>query len=116
MLQAGRSLPCTVAKTWIFWELIMCARFARDCASVTLWCAEKPTWMAGEGRANLWRQWVYPASIRSVVCGEMRNSLRDWRWHQRNSPHAHIGRELFAQETCFEKQELRRSFQPQKEG
>ena len=53
VLQAGRSFAYTVAK-----NLDMLARqnegehvrrVRKDCASVILWCAEKATWMAGEG-------------------------------------------------------------------
>ena len=53
VLQAGRAFAYTVAK-----NLDMLAkqnngehvrRVRKDCASVILWCAEKATWMAGEG-------------------------------------------------------------------
>ena len=53
VLQAGRSFAYTVAK-----NLDMLAKqnngehvrqVRKDCASVILWCAEKATWMAGEG-------------------------------------------------------------------
>ena len=53
VLQAGRSFAYTVAK-----NLDLLAKqnngehvrqIRKDCASVILWCAEKATWMAGEG-------------------------------------------------------------------
>ncbi|MEO8057456.1 MAG: acyl-CoA dehydrogenase family protein, partial [Burkholderiales bacterium] len=53
VLQAGRSFAYTVAK-----NLDLLAKqnegehvrqVRKDCASVILWCAEKATWMAGEG-------------------------------------------------------------------
>jgi isovaleryl-CoA dehydrogenase len=53
VLQAGRSFAYTVAKNL---DLIAqqnngehVRHVRKDCASVILWCAEKATWMAGEG-------------------------------------------------------------------
>jgi isovaleryl-CoA dehydrogenase len=53
VLQAGRSFAYTVAKNL---DLLAAQnggehvrRVRKDCASVILWCAEKATWMAGEG-------------------------------------------------------------------
>jgi len=91
VLQAGRSFAYTVAKNL---DLL---GVRKDCASVILWCAEKATWMAGEGvqiyggngyineypLGRLWRD----AKLYEIGAGtsEIRRML--------------IGRELFA-ETC----------------
>ena len=52
-LQAGRSFAYTVAKNLDLLAAQKGAAHARqvrkDCASVILWCAERATWMAGEG-------------------------------------------------------------------
>ena len=99
VLQAGRAFAYTVAK-----NLDMLAKqndgehvrqVRKDCASVILWCAEKATWMAGEGvqifggngyineypLGRLWRD----AKLYEIGAGtsEIRRML--------------IGRELFAE-------------------
>ena len=99
VLQAGRSFAYTVAK-----NLDLLAKqnqgehvrqVRKDCASVILWCAEKATWMAGEGvqifggngyindypLGRLWRD----AKLYEIGAGtsEIRRML--------------IGRELFAE-------------------
>ena len=100
VLQAGRSFAYTVAKNL---DAIAAAsssgehvrRVRKDCASVILWCAEKATWMAGEGiqifggngyindypLGRLWRD----AKLYEIGAGtsEIRRML--------------IGRELFAE-------------------
>ena len=48
-LQAGRSFAYTVAKNLDLLGVEHVRRVRKDCASVILWCAEKATWMAGEG-------------------------------------------------------------------
>ena len=49
VLQAGRSFAYTVAKNLDLLGLEHVRQVRKDCASVILWCAEKATWMAGEG-------------------------------------------------------------------
>ena len=49
VLQAGRSFAYTVAKNLDMLGPEHARRVRKDCASVILWCAEKATWMAGEG-------------------------------------------------------------------
>ena len=98
-LQAGRSFAYTVAKNL---DLLAqreggdhARQIRKDCASVILWCAEKATWMAGEGvqifggngyindypLGRLWRD----AKLYEIGAGtsEIRRML--------------IGRELFAE-------------------
>jgi len=48
-LQAGRALCYTVGKNLDALGAEHVRRVRKDCASVILWCAEKATWMAGEG-------------------------------------------------------------------
>ena len=99
VLQAGRSFAYTVAKNLDLLEKSTGGDHARqvrkDCASVILWCAEKATWMAGEGiqifggngyindypLGRLWRD----AKLYEIGAGtsEIRRML--------------IGRELFAE-------------------
>ena len=97
VLQAGRSFAYTVAKNLDMLGLDHVRQVRKDCASVILWCAEKATWMAGEGiqiyggngyindypLGRLWRD----AKLYEIGAGtsEIRRML--------------IGRELFA-ETC----------------
>ena len=97
VLQAGRAFCYTVGKNLGMLGLDHVRQVRKDCASVILWCAEKATWMAGEGiqiyRGNgyindyplgrLWRD----AKLYEIGAGtsEIRRML--------------IGRELFA-ETC----------------
>ena len=97
VLQAGRSFAYTVAKNLDMLGTDHVRQVRKDCASVILWCAEKATWMAGEGgqtyggnayinenpRGRLWRD----AKLYEIGAGtsEIRRML--------------IGRELFA-ETC----------------
>lgn len=99
VLQAGRSFAYTVAKNL---DLLAAQndgahvrQVRKDCASVILWCAEKATWMAGEGiqifggngyindypLGRLWRD----AKLYEIGAGtsEIRRML--------------IGRELFAE-------------------
>lgn len=96
-LQAGRALAYTVAKNLDLLGAEHVRRVRKDCASAILWCAEKATWMAGEGLqihggngyvndyplGRLWRD----AKLYEIGAGtsEIRRML--------------IGRELFAQ-TC----------------
>ncbi|MFT3812673.1 MAG: isovaleryl-CoA dehydrogenase [Acidovorax sp.] len=96
-LQAGRSFAYTVAKNLDLLGQEHVRQVRKDCASVILWCAEKATWMAGEGLqihggngyineyplGRLWRD----AKLYEIGAGtsEIRRML--------------IGRELFA-ETC----------------
>jgi isovaleryl-CoA dehydrogenase len=49
VLQAGRSFAYTVAKNLDKLGVDHVRQVRKDCASVILWCAEKATWMAGEG-------------------------------------------------------------------
>ncbi len=49
VLQAGRSFLYTVGKNLDALEAGHSRQVRKDCASVILWCAEKATWMAGEG-------------------------------------------------------------------
>ncbi|SFD87290.1 isovaleryl-CoA dehydrogenase [Paracidovorax konjaci] len=49
VLQAGRSFAYTVAKNLDMLGTEHVRQVRKDCASVILWCAEKATWMAGEG-------------------------------------------------------------------
>ena len=97
VLQAGRSFAYTVAKNLDLLGTGHVRQVRKDCASVILWCAEKATWMAGEGvqiyggngyineypLGRLWRD----AKLYEIGAGtsEIRRML--------------IGRELFA-ETC----------------
>jgi isovaleryl-CoA dehydrogenase len=97
VLQAGRAFCYTVGKNLDMLGLEHVRQVRKDCASVILWCAEKATWMAGEGvqifggngyindypLGRLWRD----AKLYEIGAGtsEIRRML--------------IGRELFA-ETC----------------
>ena len=97
VLQAARSFAYMVAKNLDMLGLEHVRQVRKDCASVILWCAEKATWMAGEGiqvhggngyinefpLGRLWRD----AKLYEIGAGtsEIRRML--------------IGRELFA-ETC----------------
>ena len=97
VLQAGRAFCYTVGKNLDMLGLEHVRQVRKDCASVILWCAEKATWMAGEGiqifggngyindypLSRLWRD----AKLYEIGAGtsEIRRML--------------IGRELFA-ETC----------------
>ncbi|MFY7904816.1 MAG: isovaleryl-CoA dehydrogenase [Burkholderiaceae bacterium] len=97
VLQAGRSFCYTVGKNLDKLGTEHVRQVRKDCASVILWCAEKATWMAGEGvqifggngyindypLGRLWRD----AKLYEIGAGtsEIRRML--------------IGRELFA-ETC----------------
>jgi len=94
-LQAGRALCYTVGKNLDALGAEHVRRVRKDCASVILWCAEKATWMAGEGiqifggngyindypLGRLWRD----AKLYEIGAGtsEIRRML--------------IGRELFAE-------------------
>jgi isovaleryl-CoA dehydrogenase len=49
VLQAGRALCYTVGKNLDLLGSEHVRQVRKDCASVILWCAEKATWMAGEG-------------------------------------------------------------------
>ncbi len=49
VLQAGRAYCYTVGKNLDALGSEHVRRVRKDCASVILWCAEKATWMAGEG-------------------------------------------------------------------
>jgi isovaleryl-CoA dehydrogenase len=95
VLQAGRSFCYTVGKNLDALGTEHVRRVRKDCASVILWCAEKATWMAGEGvqifggngyindypLGRLWRD----AKLYEIGAGtsEIRRML--------------IGRELFAE-------------------
>ena len=95
VLQAGRSFAYTVAKNLDMLGTDHVRQVRKDCASVILWCAEKATWMAGEGiqvfggngyindypLGRLWRD----AKLYEIGAGtsEVRRML--------------IGRELFAE-------------------
>ena len=97
VLQAGRAFCYTVGKNLDMLGAGHVRQVRKDCASVILWCAEKATWMAGEGiqiyggngyindypLGRLWRD----AKLYEIGAGtsEIRRML--------------IGRELFA-ETC----------------
>ncbi len=97
VLQAARSFCYTVGKNLDQLGAEHVRQVRKDCASVILWCAEKATWMAGEGiqvfggngyineypLGRLWRD----AKLYEIGAGtsEIRRML--------------IGRELFA-ETC----------------
>ena len=95
VLQAGRAFCYTVGKNLDLLGAGHVRRVRKDCASVILWCAEKATWMAGEGiqifggngyineypLGRLWRD----AKLYEIGAGtsEIRRML--------------IGRELFAE-------------------
>ena len=95
LLQAGRAFCYTVGKNLDLLGVGHVRRVRKDCASVILWCAEKATWMAGEGvqifggngyindypLGRLWRD----AKLYEIGAGtsEIRRML--------------IGRELFAE-------------------
>ncbi|MEO5732746.1 MAG: isovaleryl-CoA dehydrogenase [Rubrivivax sp.] len=95
VLQAGRAFCYTVGKNLDLIGTDHVRRVRKDCASVILWCAEKATWMAGEGiqifggngyindypLGRLWRD----AKLYEIGAGtsEIRRML--------------IGRELFAE-------------------
>ncbi|EGJ09259.1 isovaleryl-CoA dehydrogenase [Rubrivivax benzoatilyticus] len=95
VLQAGRSFCYTIGKNLDALGTGHVRRVRKDCASVILWCAEKATWMAGEGiqifggngyindypLGRLWRD----AKLYEIGAGtsEIRRML--------------IGRELFAE-------------------
>ncbi|MGC4078457.1 MAG: isovaleryl-CoA dehydrogenase [Rubrivivax sp.] len=95
VLQAGRSFCYTIGKNLDALGAGHVRRVRKDCASVILWCAEKATWMAGEGiqifggngyindypLGRLWRD----AKLYEIGAGtsEIRRML--------------IGRELFAE-------------------
>jgi len=95
VLQAGRAFAYTVAKNLDLLGVEHVRQVRKDCASVILWCAEKATWMAGEGvqifggngyindypLGRLWRD----AKLYEIGAGtsEIRRML--------------IGRELFAE-------------------
>jgi isovaleryl-CoA dehydrogenase len=97
VLQAGRAFCYTIGKNLDMLGSEHVRQVRKDCASVILWCAEKATWMAGEGiqifggngyineypLGRLWRD----AKLYEIGAGtsEIRRML--------------IGRELFA-ETC----------------
>ena len=49
VLQAGRAFCYTVGKNLDLLGTEHVRQVRKDCASVILWCAEKATWMAGEG-------------------------------------------------------------------
>ncbi|MEO6409705.1 MAG: acyl-CoA dehydrogenase family protein, partial [Burkholderiaceae bacterium] len=49
VLQAGRAFAYTVGKNLDLLGTEHVRQVRKDCASVILWCAEKATWMAGEG-------------------------------------------------------------------
>ena len=49
VLQAGRSFCYTVGKNLDLLGADHVRQVRKDCAAVILWCAEKATWMAGEG-------------------------------------------------------------------
>ncbi len=95
VLQAGRAFCYTVGKNLDMLGAEHVRQVRKDCASVILWCAERATWMAGEGiqifggngyindypLGRLWRD----AKLYEIGAGtsEIRRML--------------IGRELFAQ-------------------
>ncbi len=95
VLQAGRAFCYTVGKNLDKLGSAHVRQVRKDCASVILWCAEKATWMAGEGvqifggngyindypLGRLWRD----AKLYEIGAGtsEIRRML--------------IGRELFAE-------------------
>jgi isovaleryl-CoA dehydrogenase len=95
VLQAGRSFLYTIGKNLDMLGTEHVRQVRKDCASVILWCAEKATWMAGEGiqifggngyineypLGRLWRD----AKLYEIGAGtsEIRRML--------------IGRELFAE-------------------
>ncbi|MFZ2650843.1 MAG: isovaleryl-CoA dehydrogenase [Burkholderiaceae bacterium] len=95
VLQAARAFCYTVGKNLDLLDAQHVRQVRKDCASVILWCAEKATWMAGEGiqvfggngyindypLGRLWRD----AKLYEIGAGtsEIRRML--------------IGRELFAE-------------------
>ena len=95
VLQAGRAFCYTIGKNLDMLGTEHVRQVRKDCASVILWCAEKATWMAGEGiqifggngyindypLGRLWRD----AKLYEIGAGtsEIRRML--------------IGRELFAE-------------------
>ena len=86
VLQAGRSFAYTVAKNLDMLGTDHVRQCAKDCASVILWCAEKATWMAGEGVQIL----VATATSTSTPGSPLARcqAVRDWCRYQRNPPHA----------------------------
>ncbi len=87
VLQAGRAFAYTVAKNLDSLGSEHVRQVRKDCASVILWCAEKATWMAGEGDPDLRRQRLHQRlPARAPVA--RRQAVRDRRRHQRDPAHA----------------------------
>ena len=96
VLQAGRSLP-TLWQNLDMLGLTTCARCAKDCASVILWCAEKPPgWRAKASKSMA--AMATSTSTRWAACGAM-PSLYEIGAGTSEIRRMLIGRELFA-ETC----------------
>ena len=95
VLQAGRAFAYTIGKNLDKLGAEHVRQVRKDCASVILWCAEKATWMAGDGRADLRRQRLHQR-VPAGPAAARRPALRDRRGHQRDPPHADRPR-LFAE-------------------
>ena len=71
VLQAGRAFCYTVGKNLDALGSEHVRQVRKDCASVILWCAEKATWMAGEGiqisGADLVQLGIAPQPTQRVV-------------------------------------------------
>ncbi len=87
VLQAGRAFAYTVAKNLDMLGTDHVRQVRKDCASVILWCAEKATWMAGEGLQIHRRQRLHQRLPAGPPLAR-RQALRNRRRHQRNPPHA----------------------------
>ena len=86
VLQAGRSFAYTVAKNLDMLGTDHVRQVRKDCASVILWCAEKATWMAGEG-VQIFGGNGYINEYPWVASGAM-PLYEIGAGHQRNPPHA----------------------------
>jgi isovaleryl-CoA dehydrogenase len=76
VLQAGRAFCYTIGKNLDKLGAEHVRQVRKDCASVILWCAEKATWMAGEGRARSSAATATSTTTRWAACGATPSSTR----------------------------------------
>lgn len=75
VLQAGRSFLYTIGKNLDLLGADHVRQVRKDCASVILWCAEKPLgWPAKAFRFSA--ATAIPTNTRWAVCGAMRNCMK----------------------------------------